>query len=196
MRRRELLKVIGAVAAALPLAPARADAAVRLAESLHRRLDAERRATPGAPLRVLSREQNELVTMIAEMIIPETDTPGATSVHVNEFVDLLLAEWSSDTDRDRFLAGLGAIDRDSRTTYGKRFVELAEPERVRTLRTLDGARDAQEGAGRAFGELKRVTVYAYFTAEPIQKNVLKTVMWPGRYDGCVDVMLQGAGARQ
>jgi hypothetical protein len=194
MQRREMLKVIGA-AAALPFVPARADAAVRLAESVHRRLDAERAAT-GAPyaFRVLSPEQNALVSMIAEMIIPETDTPGATSVHVNEFLDLLLAEWSSEEDRARFLAGLEAIDHETRATYGKPFVELAEPDRVVTLRALDAMRDARDGGGRAFGELKRLTVYAYFTSETVQKNVLKTVMWPGRYDGCVSVVLQGTGS--
>ena len=193
MQRREMLKVIGA-AAALPFVPRRADAAVRLAESVHRRLDAERAATGARhALRVLTPEQNELVTTIAEMIIPETDTPGATSVHVNEFVDLILVEWSNDEDRARFLAGLDAIDHETRATYGKRFVELAEPDRIVTLRALDAMRDARDGAGRTFGELKRLTVYAYFTSETIQKNVLKTVMWPGRYDGCVSVALQGAG---
>ena len=196
MQRREMLKVIGA-AAALPFVPARADAAVRLAESVHRRLDAERAATGAArALRVLSPEQNELVTTIAEMIIPETDTPGATSVHVNEFLDLLLADWSSDEDRTRFLDGLDAIDHEARATYGKRFVELADPDRAVTLRALDAMRDAQGGAGRAFGELKRLTVYAYFTSETVQKNVLETVMWPGRYDGCVSVALQGSGDRR
>lgn len=194
MQRREMLKVIGA-AAALPFVPARADAAVRLAESIHRRLDAERTVTGARrALRVLSPEQNELVTMIAEMIIPETDTPGATSVHVNEFLDLLLAEWSSDEDRTRFLAGLDDIDHESRATYGKRFVELSEPDRIVTVRALDAMRDAPGGAGRAFGELKRMTVYAYFTSEPVQENVLKTVMWPGRYDGCVSVASSSSGA--
>ena len=193
MQRREMLKVIGA-AAALPFVPARADAAVRLAESVHRRLDSERAANGARyTLRVLSPEQNELVTMVAEMVIPETDTPGATSVHVNEFLDLLLAEWSSDEDRSRFLAGLEDIDHETRATYGKRFVELAEPDRVVTLHALDAMRDARDGAGRAFGELKRLTVYGYFTSEAVQKNVLKTVMWPGRYDGCVSVALQGPG---
>ena len=193
MRRREVLKVLGA-AAALPFVPTRADAAVRFAESVHRRLDADR-ALHASALRVLSAEQNELVTMIAEMVIPETDTPGATSAHINEFVDLLLAEWSSDEDRERFLKGLDAIDRECRATYGKRFVELAEPERVLMLGALDAMRDAQEGGGRAFGEVKRLTVYGYFTSEAVQKNILKTEMWPGRYDGCVGVVLQGSGSR-
>ena len=186
-----MLKVLGA-AAAVPLVPKQAHAAVRLAESLHRRLDTER-AAGGVALRVLSPEQNELVTTIAEMIIPETDTPGATATHVNEFMDLLLAEWSEDRDRARFLAGLDAIDHDSRGTYGKRFVELSPSERELSLRALDGARDSAEGAGRAFAELKRLTVYGYFTSELVQKTVLKTNIWPGRYDGCVTITLRGSG---
>jgi gluconate 2-dehydrogenase gamma chain len=185
-----MLKLLGATAA-LPLVPRRADAAVRLAESVHRRIAAEH-ARPGAALRVLSPEQNELVTNIAEMIIPETDTPGATSVRVNEFIDLLLAEWSEDADRTRFLAGLDAIDHEARATYGKRFVELAPADRELIVRALDGARDSSEGAGRAFSELKRLTVYGYFTSEAVQKNVLKTNVWPGRFDGCASVTLQGA----
>lgn len=188
-----MLKVLGATAA-LPLVPKNASAAaVRLAETLHRRLDAER-ATAGVALRVLSTEQNELVTTVAEMIIPETDTPGATATHVNEFVDLLLAEWYEDRDRARFLDGLDAIDHDARANYGKRFVELARPERELTLRALDGARESADGAGHAFGELKRLTVYGYFTSETVQKNVLKTNIWPGRYDGCVNVASAPSGS--
>jgi hypothetical protein len=117
-------------------------------------------------------------------------------VRVNEFIDLLLAEWSEDKEKERFLVGLDAIDHETRTNYGKRFVELAEPERALTLRALEGAHNAADGPGRAFGEIKRLTIFAYFTSEPVQKNVLKTVIWPGRYDGCVDVALQGSGRSQ
>jgi hypothetical protein len=194
MQRREMLKIIGATAA-LPFVPKRANAAVRLAESVHQRLAAER-ASGVIALRVLSPEQNELVTTIAEMVIPETDTPGAAAAHVNEFIDLLLAEWSDDADRARFLAGLDAIDHESRATYGKPFVALALPDRELTLRALDGARDASEGAGRAFSDLKRITVYGYFTSEVVQKNVLKTNIWPGRYDGCIGVAAQPSGTGQ
>lgn len=190
MQRRELLKILG-ITAAVPFIPKRADAAIGLARSVHRQLAAAR-ATGHSALRVLSPEQNELVTTIADMIIPATDTPGASAVHINEFTDHLLAEWSSDADRARFVDGLDAIDRESRATYGKRFVELTEPERVLTLTALEGARDSSEGAGRAFSELKRLTVYGYFTSEIVQKDILKTAMWPGRYDGCVSIVQQGS----
>ena len=39
--------------------------------------------------RVLSQEQYDLVSEIAEMIIPETDTPGAKTAKVDEFIDML-----------------------------------------------------------------------------------------------------------
>lgn len=191
MRRRDMLKVIGA-AATLPFVPKRADAAVRFAESVHRQLDAERARSGVRALHVLSPDQDALVTLIAEMIIPETDTPGATTVHVNEFIDLLLAEWSSDEDRDRFLKGLDAIDHEARASYGKPFVAAAELDRVLLLHAFEGARESSDGAGRAYGELKRLTVYGYFTSELVQKNVLKTQIWPGRYDGCVTVIPRDA----
>jgi len=42
----------------------------------------------------LSAQENELVSVIAELIIPETDTPGAGAARVNEFIDLILSHRS------------------------------------------------------------------------------------------------------
>src|SRR5213593_2041640 len=42
--------------------------------------------------RTLNASQTELVAVIAEHIIPETDTPGARAVGVHRFVDTLLAD--------------------------------------------------------------------------------------------------------
>jgi len=88
MRRREVVQFLGA-ALALPFIPRGAEAAIKLGAELHLRLD-------DVPFRTLNREQQALVTNISEMIIPETDTPGATSVKVPEFIDLILTEWASD----------------------------------------------------------------------------------------------------
>ena len=53
-------------------------------------------------LRTLDSHQNATVTAIAEMIIPRTETAGATDVGVNQFIDLILTEWYSDEERDGF----------------------------------------------------------------------------------------------
>src|SRR6266403_1041395 len=98
MRRREVVQFLGA-ALALPFIPRGAEAAIKFGKSLHLQLG-------DVPFRTLNHEQQALVTTIAEMIIPETDTPGATSVKVPEFIDLILTEWASDDDRAAFVAGL------------------------------------------------------------------------------------------
>ena len=90
MHRRQLVQLLGS-ALAMPLLPRSANAALDLAEKYHRRLSESE-----VPFRTLNPDQQKLVTMVSEMIIPETDTPGATSVKVPEFIDLLLSEWASD----------------------------------------------------------------------------------------------------
>src|SRR5882724_9094533 len=118
MRRREAVRFLGA-ALALPFLPRGAEAAIELGEQIHRRLGGD------VPFRTLNPDQQKLVTMIAEMIIPETDTPGATSVKVPEFIDLILTEWASDDERATFLAGLKDIDTRAATMGAPRFVDLS-----------------------------------------------------------------------
>src|SRR5919204_3077642 len=94
MQRREVVRFLGA-ALALPFLPSNADAAIRLGKDIHRRLRE-------GSFRTLNRDQQALVTDIAEMIIPETDTPGAQSVKVPEFIDLILTEWADETEKSGF----------------------------------------------------------------------------------------------
>lgn len=172
MHRRQVVRYLGA-ALALPFLPASADAAVALAEELHVRLRTEE-----VPFRTLNARQRALVTEMAEFIIPKTDTPGATDVKVPEFVDLIATEWMSDQEKAAFLAGLNEID-------AKGFANLSRDQKLALLTALDKARNDKAGAGHAFGRLKALTIYGYFTSAPIQRDVLKTqVMFDG-YHGDV-----------
>lgn len=177
MQRREVVRFLGA-ALALPFLPRGADAAIELGESLHRRLG-------DVPFRTLNREQQALVTAIAEMIIPETDTPGAKSVKVPEFIDLILSEWASDDERAAFLAGLADIDARAAAIGTPRFVDMPAAKKVELLTALDAARADKSGAGLAFARLKGLTVYGYYTSKTVQEDILKTRMFFNGYDGNV-----------
>jgi hypothetical protein len=172
MQRREVVRLLGA-ALALPFLPRSAGAAIELGEQLHRRLRGEE-----VPFRTLNVAQQALVTDIAEMIIPETDTPGATAVKVPQFVDLILSEWMSDAERSAFLAGLADID-------AKGFTGSSPAQRTELLTTLDASRADKTGAGHTFGRLKALTVYGYFTSQPVQRDILKTRMFFDGYHGNV-----------
>ena len=177
MRRREAVQFLGA-ALALPFIPRHAETAIKLGEALHLRL-------ADVPFRTLNRDQQALVTNIAEMIIPQTDTPGATSVKVPEFIDLILTEWASDDERAPFVAGLADIDKRAATMGAPRFVDLPAPKKVELLTALDAARDDKAGAGLAFARLKGLTVYGYFTSKVVDQDILKTEMFFDGYHGNV-----------
>ena len=182
MRRRQAVQFLGA-ALALPFIPRSARAAIELGEHIHRRLG-------DVPFRTLNTDQQKLVTSIAEMMIPETDTPGATSVKVPEFIDLIFTEWASDDERAKFLAGLKDIDVRAATTGGggtgaAKFVDLPQTKKVELLMALDGARDDKSGADLAFARLKGLTVYGYFTSKVVDVDILKTQMFFSGYQGNV-----------
>jgi len=177
MQRREVVRFLGA-ALALPFLPRGAEAAIQLGERLHARLG-------DVPFRTLNPAQQALVTNIAEMIIPETDTPGATSVKVPEFIDLILTEWASDDERATFLAGLGDIDARASTMGQSRFVDLTPARKTELLTLLDAANSDKSGAGLAFARLKALTVYGYFTSKPVEQDILKVQMYFNGYQGNV-----------
>jgi len=183
MQRREALRFLGA-AITIPFLPRSAERGIELGERLHRE--------PQATYRTLDRDQQALVTELAEMIIPETDTPGATRVRVPEFIDLMLTEWATDDERAKFVAGLADIDkraaslgarRQSTQEPARRFSELPAANKLDLATRLDAARHDATGAGHAFGQLKELTVYAYFTSKPVVDTILKTQMFFDGYHG-------------
>jgi len=190
MQRREVVRFLGA-ALALPFLPRSAEAAIEAGEQLHLRLGGGE-----VPFRTLNGAQQALVTDIAGMIIPETDTPGATSVQVPQFIDLILSEWASDDEKTLFLAGLADIDARASALASNsvqpqsqaralRFVDLTLAQKTELLTALDAARADKSGAGLAFGRLKTLTIYGYFTSKPAQMDILKTRMYFDGYKGNV-----------
>ena len=180
MDRRDALRALG-TAAAFTLMPRTAQAAWETVAS-----------TPHAPPRVLTDERADLVAALADAIIPRTDTPSATDVGVTAFIDVIVAEYYSDEERAVFLSGLDLIGARLRRGDATSFAGLS-PESQRTLLdALDQPVDKQAPDARAWSRLKGLVVHGYFTSERVQKDVLKTVVMPGRFDGNAPMKTAGA----
>src|SRR3981081_4295688 len=91
----------------------------------------------GYALRTLNPHQNETVVTMTDLIIPETDTPGAKAVRVNEFIDLILTEWAHEDERQKFLSGLEDIDKRSNAIFGKNFIDGTPVQQEAVLSELD-----------------------------------------------------------
>ena len=188
MHRRELLQIVGAVALTPLLAPLSAEERVDVARAIHQK----RR---NGPLRVLTPAQAALVTAVAERIIPRTDTPGATDADVTGFVDMLLADWYKDEDRDRFLRGLAAMDAEAvghlpyvpgeYPSDANAFVRCGPTEQIALLTRWDAAESGPETATANYKRLKGLTVYGFFTSEVAVREVTKPVIFHPAFEGCV-----------
>jgi hypothetical protein len=122
-------------------------------------------ATAAWAPKVLSVHQNETVTTLCELIIPQTDTPGAKAALVNRFIDSVL-EGAVPADRSSFLKGLEWMDRRSKALFG-RDVRSATPDEQTALLTRlssEGTRAAEEKTGVDFFQaLKSMTITGYYT---------------------------------
>jgi hypothetical protein len=85
----------------------------------------------------LASDQYDLVSTIAELIIPETDTPGAKAAGVPEFIDRMLTDWMYAAEREHFLAELARVDGLARERLGRPFVRASETQQVQLLQELE-----------------------------------------------------------
>src|SRR2546425_911106 len=187
MNRRDMMRVLGGALALPLLAALPAERLDALGRAAHRRA----RARAGG-FTVLDPHQAETVATIAEMTLPETDTPGARAAHVPEFIDLMLAEWFADDDRARFLAGLADVDERSRDLFGADFLTTSEPQRAAILSGLDAEVAALRRAKAKpekhfFHQIKSFTLYGFYMSEiaaadqPIQKRCYACNEYSGKF---------------
>jgi len=161
-----------------------------------------------ATLRTLNPHQNATVTAIAELIIPQTDTPGATATRVNEFIDLILTDWYAPEEKQRFLAGLKNADSRCRGLYGKDFVDCSADQQAKLLTELDEDIAAELKLRRAgthhhneeqkpqhfFYMMKQLTVVGYCTSEA-GAQVIGYEVIPSEHGGCMPTAGPSSGNR-
>jgi hypothetical protein len=150
----------------------------------------------------LTEEQGALVSAVAEIIIPRTDTPGAIDVGVPAFIDTMLKDAYPKEDQERYIAGLKDLDEQARRQHGSAFLELEASQRTALVQSIHAAAAAEErNAPAPPAQLRRpfilmtkeLTLLGFFTSEPGATQVLQYVPIPGSWQGCVPVGQAGNG---
>jgi hypothetical protein len=177
MERRDLLRAAASAAALTLLPKEKALAAwTRVANGL-------------APSNGLNDAQMAMVRVIADTIIPRTDTPSATDVGTHHFINVIVSEYANDDERKAFLGALDTIDSRARAVNGKGFVDLTPEARGKEIDVLEKG-DRNVEPSQSYWRLKSLVVHGYFTSEPVMKDVLKVQVMPGRFDGSVPVTIR------
>lgn len=154
-------------------------------------------------LRTLNPHQNDTVVAMIDQIIPATDTPGAKGARVNEFIDVILTEWATEEERQNFLNGLAAVDKQSNALFSRSFADASPEQQLALLRATDDAALGKPGEPKRHGDsvpepdvqlkgdfwpvFKRITLHGYYTSEIGFTQELKREIIPGAQHGCVPV---------
>jgi hypothetical protein len=146
----------------------------------------------------LNENQASIVSQVAEIIIPRTDTPGAKDAGVPAFIDKMLKECYTAEDQKRFTEGLQAFNDDAKKAYGEDFWELDEEDQAAFVTKVHDAavqesKDVDSGNRPFILMMKELTMLGFFTSEPGATQVLQYVAVPGAYHGCISVSEAGNG---
>ncbi|KQS31099.1 gluconate 2-dehydrogenase subunit 3 family protein [Dyadobacter sp. Leaf189] len=154
-----------------------------------------------------SPERQALVSEVAEIIIPKTDTPGAKDAKVGEFIEKMLKDCYAANDQESFNKGLEQLEKKDfmKASPQEQTAILTEMEKSAKEELAAADKKADERtpeekkkyteAGKEYSDagvpffrlMKELTLLGYFTSEPGATMALEYVAVPGRYDGCIDL---------
>jgi hypothetical protein len=138
-----------------------------------------------------------LVAELAELILPKTDTPGAIEAGVPAFIELMVADWYTDTERKIFLDGLAELNALCIKNYGKDFIQCDNEQKTAALTAAEQqaanyrppprglhfmSKDVDENTP-FFAKIKELTVLGYYTSQVGATQELVYVPMPMHYDG-------------
>ncbi len=135
----------------------------------------------------LSSEQLAMLERIVDLIIPETDTPGAVSAGVPNFIDRMLEGWASAETQQQFVTGFDGIDKLAKAAGMPGFIGSSPEQQLALLTEMDRAAFAEGSPDEFFRRMKKLVLFSYFSSEPGATQALRFDRIPGRFDPCMSL---------
>lgn len=188
MDRRKALRTIGFGTTAITLTPA----VVGMLQSC------QSQTTTFSPIH-FSKDEFSVVSQLMDLIIPETDIPGAIELKLPEFLDGFIetilnkqAQKKIADGLDQFIAvslkdtGKSSASRLDRSDLDAQLVKYLKTDQQQNS---SGQEDKAYKTASAFAkQLRSMTINAFKTNEYIGENIMAYAPIPGEQKGCVDLM--------
>ena len=141
-----------------------------------------------------SPQAHDLISVLAEIILPETDTPGAKSAGVDQFIIRALNDCHTARERAAFVQGLNEFQKQCRSRF-EPFLQCSASLQLVLVEEADRepfglwSRIKSRVLRRThfFRTLKRLTALGYFTSREATTGVVAYEQIPGRWTGCVEL---------
>lgn len=139
-------------------------------------LDNALSAEETAPAHILTAAQHHAVSIISEIIIPETDTPGANAAGVPDFVDHALGAWLTRAEAAAIIDGLSSLMLDH-----TEFTNTDAAAQTAIVEKLDQDLSNDTLYGGFYRPLKEIILIGYYTSEIGASEELAYDPVPGGY---------------
>lgn len=139
-------------------------------------------------------DKRSIVTELAEMIIPETDTPGAKSAFVGDYIIEVMLNCNDAKQQHKFLSGIQDLEEFTKSTFGTDFLHCSPKERHIALQHFSQKRFSygilNKLEDKLFGKpffvkLRDLTVEGYCRSQLGATQGLAYDYIPGRYAPCI-----------
>ena len=139
--------------------------------------------------------QKSAITILSEMIIPRTDTPGAIDAGVPHFVEMMVSDWYTDTERKIFFDGLLSLDDFCKDQFETGFINTSAKQQITALEKAEELSEQyvpdkpaslvkkhEDEKKPFFSKIKELVVLGYFTSEVGAQEELQYNPMPMKYD--------------
>jgi len=185
MKRRKVIKVSAYSAAALFTAPL-TSALLSGCKS-----DTQMEIAVGGDYspHYFNQSQFDFIKSLAETLLPETDTVGATSVGVADIIDGVLSQVFTADQKNEYSERI-----DSLMTFikdqneGKSFDALKEESKINYLTKMDAEwRNGNDSISSIYTDLRSRMISTYLGTEEVGTELLNYLPVPGEYQACISL---------
>ncbi|MGV3763186.1 gluconate 2-dehydrogenase subunit 3 family protein [Parapedobacter sp.] len=128
----------------------------------------------------VSEDDEALLELVVETLVPATDTPGGRELLLHLFVLKMVDDCHGPEDQQSFTEGLTAFRGWTEKSLGVPFANALQEARESLLKRIEEADDA---VGKFFAILKRRAIQGYMNSKYVMTNLVKYELVPGRYNG-------------
>jgi hypothetical protein len=139
---------------------------------------------PNGRLQYFKRKEFRTIGVIADAIIPRTDTPGALDAQVPAYLDAMMNTWASEETKTQGRDTVEAISEKLNELGEGEFLRLLPAQRVAVLAQLDAfayGPGYNDPVAAQYRQLKQTIASVYYWSEPGATQELQYTLVPGRW---------------
>lgn len=127
---------------------------------------------------------NELTILsdVAEIMIPQTETPGAQDAHVMTVLDAMMITWAGTKTKSQFKNIVSQITKLAHQRFSKPYTALVPTDRLLLIEGLDSSSFKKKDTelSKNYRRLKEIIFHIYYSSEKANPDF---ALIPGQYDG-------------